>query len=94
LNHAYIAKNICEKRNNASSSCHGKCYLKKKLARNEQNDKKLPDLRKLKLNLISRKTSTANRFMPLENKLFVSGPDPGNEYSGDFSTLPFHPPEV
>jgi hypothetical protein len=31
INRSYIAKNLCINRNNPGSTCKGKCYLKKKL---------------------------------------------------------------
>lgn len=39
LNKDYIEKNLCENRNKPKCCCHGKCYLKKQLEKNdsEQN---------------------------------------------------------
>jgi hypothetical protein len=39
LNKSYIEKNLCENRNKPKCCCHGKCYLKKQLEKNdnEQN---------------------------------------------------------
>ncbi len=31
LHRDYIAANLCQNRNKSNSTCHGKCYLKKKL---------------------------------------------------------------
>lgn len=31
MNQAYIAKNLCEKRNEVNSCCQGKCQLKKRI---------------------------------------------------------------
>jgi hypothetical protein len=35
INEEYIAKNLCENRNKSKSCCHGKCYLGKQLAKEE-----------------------------------------------------------
>jgi hypothetical protein len=35
LNEDYIAKTLCENRNKAACCCHGKCYLRKRLAKDE-----------------------------------------------------------
>ncbi|MDE3184211.1 MAG: hypothetical protein KGM16_12410 [Bacteroidota bacterium] len=35
INRSYIAKDLCINRNNPESTCKGKCYLKKKLAADE-----------------------------------------------------------
>ncbi len=35
INRSYIAKNLCINRDNPESTCKGKCYLKKKLAADE-----------------------------------------------------------
>jgi hypothetical protein len=38
LNQKTIAATLCENRNNANSSCHGKCYLRKQLANEESQE--------------------------------------------------------
>ena len=42
LNQDYIAKNLCEKKDEANNSCCGSCYLKKKLTENHNKDVKGP----------------------------------------------------
>ncbi|WP_370899401.1 hypothetical protein [Chryseobacterium gossypii] len=36
VNYDYIAKNLCENRNNPESTCKGKCYVKKELVKTEK----------------------------------------------------------
>lgn len=40
VNKTYIAKYLCEKRNEAKNTCKGKCHLKKQLAKTSETDKK------------------------------------------------------
>ena len=42
LNQDYIAKYLCEKKDEANNSCCGSCYLKKKLTENHSKDVKGP----------------------------------------------------
>lgn len=39
VNKTFISLNLCENRGNALSKCHGKCYLKKLLVKEESNQK-------------------------------------------------------
>ncbi len=45
LNNRYIAASLCENRNKPASCCHGKCFLKKQLQKEEAPGKSnsLPD---------------------------------------------------
>jgi hypothetical protein len=45
INKTYIAKNLCENRNNPKMKCCGKCYLKKQLKKVDENNpgKTLPN---------------------------------------------------
>lgn len=36
INYNYIVKNLCENRNMPQSTCHGKCYVEKELAKAEK----------------------------------------------------------
>lgn len=38
LNRSYIAANLCENRADKNSACHGKCYLRKQLARVDKDE--------------------------------------------------------
>jgi len=38
INKTYIAKNLCENRNNPKMKCCGKCYLKKQLKKVDENN--------------------------------------------------------
>ncbi|HVM87509.1 MAG TPA: hypothetical protein VMT76_04930 [Puia sp.] len=42
INQKYIAAALCENRNKPKCCCHGKCFLKKQLQKDEGNDKNRP----------------------------------------------------
>lgn len=43
INRSYIAQNLCENKNNPNiPHCKGKCYLKKQLKKNSEENSKLP----------------------------------------------------
>ena len=48
----YIAQKLCENRNNPSSGCAGKCYLKKLLKKNQEAEKALPGSIKEKMEVV------------------------------------------
>jgi len=39
INQDYIAKNFCVKKNEVHNTCCGKCYLKKQLTKNQEQEK-------------------------------------------------------
>jgi len=39
INQKYIASTLCENRNKPACCCHGKCFLKKQLQKDESTDK-------------------------------------------------------
>ena len=43
LNRSFIAKSFCVNLNNPELSCHGKCYLKKSIKENQEQENKLPN---------------------------------------------------
>jgi len=44
LHKEYIAKNLCEKKEEVNNCCHGKCYLEKEIKKNEESgDKRCKD---------------------------------------------------
>ena len=40
INYSFIVKNLCENRNQPQSTCKGKCYLSKQLAKSLHDDQK------------------------------------------------------
>jgi hypothetical protein len=44
-NRDYIASTLCENRFKPASACKGNCYLKKQIARQEQQQEKLPEVK-------------------------------------------------
>lgn len=42
VNYDYIAQNLCEKKDIPDSTCKGKCYVGKELAKSERQNRNLP----------------------------------------------------
>jgi hypothetical protein len=45
VNYEYIVKNLCEKRNIPQSTCKGKCYVEKELAKTEKQSNNSQNLK-------------------------------------------------
>jgi hypothetical protein len=51
VNKNYIAATLCENRNKPACCCHGKCFLKKQLQKDEDSGKKSPSASKDKFDV-------------------------------------------
>lgn len=96
IHQAYIARYLCENRNNPKAKCDGMCHLKKELKKDEEQkrDQQPPNvqLRDQQLFLPSGiKTSLGSLFQPSINEFLIpfnsGAPDSGFTYS------PFQPPD-
>jgi hypothetical protein len=91
INQEYIAKNLCEKKDEPESCCHGKCELKKQLA---EEDKK----ENLPATTFKDKFEKQNYYSPALNVFaagqFLSKPNFNYISSAGSSELNeiFHPP--
>jgi hypothetical protein len=96
LNRDYIAKNLCEKKDEANNSCCGSCYLKKKLTENHNKDVKGPiPPSKNKTEPLFDKFNRVHidqaKFIARQaKKLIFNDPTP----SLLFSSRIFHPPKI
>ncbi len=89
----YIAANLCEKRMDSTSSCQGKCYLKKTLKESEKNQsKQLPVLKEKELELFSQ--NNRNFSIVPEIRLISKAPHVtfSNRKLVGFTSSVFHPP--
>lgn len=59
LNRDVISKNSCINRFDRTSTCHGSCVLKKELQQQDEQQEKLPQIKKSEILLISLRTETA-----------------------------------
>jgi len=96
LNNNFIVNNICINRNTPEVECNGKCYLKKSIKENQEQEKKIPNPAKEKKsnfvffpiskNLLSN-TSTEENSQQLIN-FFI------HNYSFSYHKEIFHPPPL
>ncbi|WP_166668361.1 hypothetical protein [Chryseobacterium daecheongense] len=93
VNYEYIAKNLCENRSRPQSTCKGKCYIEKELAKTEKQT----------TNTAQIKISALDVFIPHENPLCLHAEilDYSNDtvnsaypdiHLSEYSAKIFHPP--
>jgi hypothetical protein len=95
INEDFIAKNLCENRNKPTCCCHGKCYLGKQLA-NEENQQQSPDKggqrEQAQVLWFSNNSQLADLYCPVMLKsnysLYLTGK------SQEFTHSFFQPPQV
>lgn len=98
INKEYIAKNLCENRNNIESNCKGKCQLSKKMGAEEKSNSKAASGNPLAKHTVSEILySNETRLDSLQNDV-LNMPDFGSFYLVKKCTAPssaiFHPPLV
>lgn len=93
-NKAYISKNICINRFDAVPLCKGKCFLKKKLKEQEQNDQKLPNFKQNVIQLFYQKNSLTGILNQTEETREIYFAEKKQNYPDNFSGSVFHPPQV
>ncbi|CAA7387116.1 MULTISPECIES: hypothetical protein [Chryseobacterium] len=96
FNYDYIVKNLCEKKNIPQSTCNGKCYLEKELAKTEkQSDSSQPTIKLLSLDVFLSNnilcfTNTISRTTLEENTIRTHI----RLYSMEHFSRIFHPPLI
>ncbi|MGH1518979.1 hypothetical protein [Chryseobacterium sp. JK1] len=95
VNYDYIVKNLCENRNVPQSTCKGKCYVEKELAKTEKqsNSSQTVKIPGLDVFLSNEILSFANHA---DVGLSTEKPDPSyfNSHSSEYFSRIFHPPLV
>lgn len=96
IHQAYIARFLCENRNNPKAKCDGMCHLKKELKKDEEqkSEKQPPNvqLRDQQLFLpVEVKASLSNLIQPFVNKILIPY-NSGSPNSG-YTYGPFQPPD-
>lgn len=95
INQDYIAKTLCEKKEEKENTCNGHCHLKKELKKvsETENDSNIPNTYKEKMDLVF--------IQPEFTFSFYNIPTPKTSFSfyteSEISTLTsriFHPPLV
>ncbi|WP_172284647.1 hypothetical protein [Chryseobacterium sp. LAM-KRS1] len=92
INYDYIVKNLCENRDKPQSTCKGKCYVEKELAKTEKQS----GPQTIKISVIDVFLSNdilsfadAKRFELLQK---VANPGYIKSHSSDYFSRIFHPP--
>ena len=95
INHDFIAKYLCEKKDIPQNHCDGNCWLKKELNKSEDLDKnQLPSL-KIEIpecNFLSRDEENKMKDL-LSIADFNFGPYQKHIHISDFLASIFHPPK-
>lgn len=97
LNRDYIAQNLCENREDKTSTCEGKCQLVKELEKSETSEKPflpIAGLEKLELSAFSifNIDKYINQISVCKKITYPMGDD--NIVTPDVRYSVFHPPEV
>ncbi|MBE4950102.1 hypothetical protein IMX10_15685 [Chryseobacterium culicis] len=93
VNYDYIVKNLCENRNVPQSTCKGKCYVEKELAKTEKQSSSSPTIKIAGLDVFVSHDilSFISHFNP---ESFSEIPDSSyfNSHSSEYFSRIFHPP--
>ena len=95
VNYDYIVKNLCENRNVPQSTCKGKCYVGKELAKTEKQSNSSQTIKIAGLDVfISHDILSFSAL--LNSELLTEVPDSSyfNSHSSEYFSRIFHPPLV
>lgn len=95
MNQAYIAQNLCEKREVEENECQGKCHLNKALAEEEQQEKNTTETFKYQVEVLFCEPFQATCYVPtifLEKRTFGAPCSPA--ILQGFKDKIQHPPTV
>ncbi|AKK72872.1 hypothetical protein HX13_07795 [Chryseobacterium sp. P1-3] len=93
VNYDYIVKNLCENKDVPQSTCKGKCYVGKELAKTEKQSNTSQTIKIAGLDVF-----LSNEILTFpdhkEHELFAEAPGSGhfNFSSSDYFSRVFHPP--
>jgi hypothetical protein len=95
VNYDYIVKNLCENRNVPQSTCKGKCYVKKELAKTEKQSNSSQTIKIAGLDVFI-SHDILSFFSQLNSELLTAIPDSGyfNFRSSEYFSRIFHPPLI
>lgn len=95
LNKQYIAKQLCENKNNPKMGCNGHCYLVKQLKKAEENEKKQSSQIAKAKEEIACNTQfkfTSNLNTTVEDCVFLA--PSSHQYLADFNCETVKPPSA
>lgn len=92
MNYDYIVKNLCENRAKPESTCKGKCYVEKELAKTEKQSG--PQTIKISVLdvFLSNDILSFSREMGFDIIEKTTGSDYLNSHTSDYFNRIFHPP--
>ncbi|MCJ7934373.1 MAG: hypothetical protein MUW56_12220 [Chryseobacterium sp.] len=95
VNYDYIVKNLCENRNVPQSTCKGKCYVEKELAKTEKQSNSTQTIKMTGLDVfLSHDIFSFSGKKGVEFSVSVPEPDYFNFHTSDYFSRIFHPPLV
>ncbi|WP_312389361.1 hypothetical protein [Chryseobacterium sp.] len=93
VNYDYIVKNLCENRNIPQSTCKGKCYVEKELAKTEKQSNNTQNVKIAGLDVF-----LSNEILSFSTKIQTEVPEKNpnsfddNFHSSEYFNRIFHPP--
>ncbi|MCJ8152505.1 hypothetical protein MKJ01_01870 [Chryseobacterium sp. SSA4.19] len=95
VNYDYIVKNLCENRNIPQSTCKGKCYVEKELAKTEKQSNTNQNIKITGLDVfLSNEVLSFTDKMSSDHVIQNSVSDHNDFYKSDYFSRIFHPPLV
>ncbi len=95
VNYDYIVKNLCENRNNPQSTCKGKCYVSKELAKTEKQSNNSQTIKIAGLDVfISHDILSFLRQKESDPERKIKYSDNINDHHSEYFARIFHPPLV
>ncbi|WP_241317593.1 hypothetical protein [Chryseobacterium arthrosphaerae] len=95
VNYDYIVKNLCEKRDIPQSTCKGKCYVEKELAKTEKQSNSSQTIKIAGLDVfISHDIFSFSHQLNLERSVNDPCSDHISSHSSEYFSRVFHPPLV
>jgi len=95
VNYNYIVKNLCENKSIPQSTCKGKCYVEKELAKTEKQSNNSQTVKIAGLDVFI--SNDIVSFNTIQGDLISSGKsisDSHNFHTSEYFSRIFHPPLV
>jgi hypothetical protein len=95
VNYDYIVKNLCEKRDIPQSTCKGKCYVEKELAKTEKQSNSSQPVKIAGLDVfLSHEILSFSHPFDSDSQIDVPDSDYINSHSSEYFSRIFHPPLI
>ncbi|HCN50927.1 MAG TPA: hypothetical protein DIT10_17875 [Chryseobacterium sp.] len=95
VNYDYIVKNLCEKRDIPQSTCKGKCYVEKELAKTEKQSNSSQTVKIAGLDVfLSHEILSFSHPFDSDPQIDVPDSDYINSHFSEYFSRIFHPPLI